>query len=90
MKRFKSITIFWGLNAFSIPFRRLSFPRVWRIRDLNYLYCGIRENANFLKNTELDRPRGAVFAKILARDAVLGKKMVFGIEMTEFRNAGLS
>ena len=32
----------------------------------------------------------AGFAKILARDAVLGKKMVFGIEVTEVRGVGLS
>ena len=32
----------------------------------------------------------AEFAKILARDAVLGKKMVFGIEVTEVRGVGLS
>ena len=32
----------------------------------------------------------AGFAKILARDAVLGKKMVFGIEVTEVRDVGLS
>ena len=32
----------------------------------------------------------AGFAKILARDAVLEKKMVFGIEVTEVRDVGLS
>ena len=37
-------------------------------------------------NTTLE----AGFAIILARDAVLRKKMVFGIEMTEVRDVGLS
>ena len=37
-------------------------------------------------NTALE----AGFAIILARDAVLRKKMVFGIEMTEVRDVGLS
>ena len=32
----------------------------------------------------------AGFAKLLARDAVLGKKLVFGIEVTEVRGVGLS
>ena len=31
----------------------------------------------------------AGFAKIMARDAVLGKKIVFGIEMIEVRDVGL-
>ena len=32
----------------------------------------------------------AGFAKLLARDVVLGKKLVFGIEVTEVRGVGLS
>ena len=58
-----------------------------------------------MRDLTLNRPRGsekskiwwdlnttleAGFAIILARDAVLKKKMVFGIEMTEVRDVGLS
>ena len=58
-----------------------------------------------MRDLTLDRPRGSEkskilsdlnttleegFAIILARDAVLKKKMVFGIEMTEVRDVGLS
>jgi len=51
----------------------------------------IRENAKFLDGIQdLTATREAGFVEIFARDAALGKKTVFGIEITEVRGAGLS
>lgn len=51
----------------------------------------IRENAKFIDGIrELTVTREAGFAKILAQEAELGKKMVLGLEMTGVRHAGLS
>ena len=52
---------------------------------------GIRENAKFIDGIpELTVTREAGFAKILAQEAELGKKMVLGLEMTGVRHAELS
>ena len=58
------------------------------MRDLTLNRLRDSEKSKILRdlNTTLE----AGFAIILARDAVLRKKMVFGIEMTEFRDVGLS
>ena len=58
------------------------------MRDLTLNRLRDSEKSKILRdlNTALE----AGFAIILARDAVLRKKMVFGIEMTEFRDVGLS
>ena len=74
------------------------------MRKFTEIQCGIRENANlregirdstplvqFWEGPELYYPtREACCAKILAWDAVLGKKMILGIAMAEVRDAGLS
>lgn len=54
------------------------------MRDLTLNRLRDSEKSKILRdlNTALE----AGFAIILARDAVLRKKMVFGIEMTEFRD----
>ena len=51
---------------------------------------GFVKTQTFLKIRDLTSLGERYFAKIFARDAVLGKKMVFGIEITEFQDAGLS
>ena len=58
------------------------------MRDLTLNRLRDSEKSKILRdlNTALE----AGFAIILARDAVLRKKMVFGIEMTEVRDVGLS
>ena len=58
------------------------------MRDLILNRLRDSEKSKILRdlNTALE----AGFAIILARDAVLRKKMVFGIEMTEVRDVGLS
>ena len=58
------------------------------MRDLTLNRLRDSEKSKILRdlNTTLE----AGFAIILARDAVLRKKMVFGIEMTEFRDVVLS
>ena len=58
------------------------------MRDLTLNRLRDSEKSQILRdlNTALE----AGFAIILARDAVLRKKMVFGIEMTEVRDVGLS
>ena len=58
------------------------------MRDLTLNRLRDSEKSKILRdlNTTLE----AGFAIILARDAVLRKKMVFGIEMTEVRDVGLS
>ena len=38
---------------------------------------------------DLTTAREARFTEILARDAILGKKTIFGMEMTEVRDAGI-
>ena len=59
------------------------------IRDMAEIQCGIRENAEFLDGLrELITTRATGFAKILERDAVLKKKTVLRVEMTEVRDAG--
>ena len=51
----------------------------------------IRENGKFLYGIrDLTATREAGFAESLARDAALGKKTVFGIEITEVWGVGLS
>lgn len=52
-----------------------------RFRETAKLLDGIRD---------LTAAREAGFAEILARDAALGKKTVFWVEITEIRGAGLS
>ena len=69
------------------------------------IQCGIRENAKILEGIrdltptlvqswegpELYYPySGSVLRQNLGMDAVLGKKMIFGIAMAEVRDAGLS
>ena len=58
------------------------------MRDLTLNRLRDSEKSKILRdlNTALE----AGFAIILARDSVLRKKMVFGIEMTEVRDVGLS
>ena len=58
------------------------------MRDLTLNRLRDSEKSKILRdlNTALE----AGFAIILARDAVLRKKMVFGIETTEVRDVGLS
>ena len=61
------------------------------IRDLAETQCGIRENEKILDGIrDSTATREAGFAEILARDGVLGKKAVFGVEISEVRDAGLS
>ena len=58
--------------------------------DPNTVPDSLSENAKFLDRIwDLTATREAGFAKILARDVMFGKKTVFGIEMSEVRNAGL-
>ena len=72
-----------------------SWSRVWKgifgIRDLIEIQCGIGKNATFFDcKRDLTATQEAEFAKFLARDAVLGKKTLFGTQMTlEVRDAGL-
>ena len=62
---------------------------IFGIRDLAEIQCGIRENEKILDGIwHLTTFREAGLAKILARDAVLGKKRVFGVGMTEVLVAG--
>ena len=49
--------------------------------------AGFGKTQNFRRNTGFDRSSGSGHAKILAWDALLGKKTVFGIEMTYVRDA---
>lgn len=57
--------------------------------DLNIVR--IRETAKILDGIrDLTAAREAGFAEILARDAVLGKKTVFWVEITEVRGEELS
>lgn len=59
--------------------------------ERSFSVSGIRENAKFIDGIrELTVTREAGFAKILAQEAELGKKMVLGLEMTGVRHAGLS
>lgn len=44
--------------------------------------AGFGKTQNFRRDTGFDRSSGSGNAKILARDALLGKKTVFGTEMT--------
>ena len=54
------------------------------------IQCGIRENEKILDGIRhLTTFREAGLAKILARDAALGKKRVFGLGMTEVRVCGI-
>ena len=71
------------------------FLRVWKgilgTRDKSNIQCGILENAKCFDGIrDLTVTRKARFAKILEREADLGKETVFGVEMTEVRDAGLS
>lgn len=47
-----------------------------------FLNAGSGKTQNFRRDTGFDRSSGSGHAKILARDALLGKKTVLGIEMT--------
>ena len=49
--------------------------------------AGFGKTQNFRRHTGFDRSSGSGHAKILAWDALLGKKTVFGIEMTYVRDA---
>ena len=71
------------------------FLRVWKgilgTRDKSNIQCGILENAKCFDGIrDLTVTRKLRFAKILEREADLGKETVFGVEMTEVRDAGLS
>ena len=61
------------------------------IRDLAETQCAIRENEKILDGIrDSTDTRRAGFAEILARDGVLGKKAVLGVEISEVWDAGLS
>ena len=60
--------------------------RVWKVilgtQNLTDIQCGIQENAKCLMGCRIDCYNlKAVFAKILARDALLGKKTIFSLEI---------
>ena len=65
---------------------------IFGIQDLIEIHCGIGKDATFFDGKrDLTATQEEEFAKFLARDAVLGKKTLFGIEMTlEVQDAGLS
>ena len=71
----------------------LLFPRVWKVFSESGIWFDlIQQTPNFLTGCgirDLAAIREADFAKIVVRDAVLGKKTVFGIELSEIRHAGL-
>ena len=54
------------------------------------MQSAIRENANLLTGFNCFSGGGMGFAKILAWDAILGKKTVMGIGMAEVQDAELS
>lgn len=66
-------------------FDTFTVTRVWKgvlgIQDLNEVQCRIRENAKILDRIQdLAATWEACSAKILAWDAVLGKKAVCGVD----------
>ena len=66
-------------------FDTFTVTRVWKgvlgIQDLNEVQCRIRENAKILDRIQdLAASWEACSAKILAWDAVLGKKAVCGVD----------
>ena len=73
----------------------VSTNRIWKdiqgIWDLTKIQCRVRENTKFFHDRiwDLISTREVGFTKILAWDAVLGKKTVFRIEMTEVQVVGL-
>lgn len=61
------------------------------IRDLAETQCGSRENEKILDGIrDSTDTRQAGFAEILARDGVLGKTAVLGVEISEVWDTGLS
>ena len=79
----------WCECMYCLPTRRKT--RVWKgivgIRNWpNNSRAGFGKTQNMRDSTAAREER---FTKILARDAILGKKTIFGMEMTEVRDAGI-
>ena len=55
------------------------------IRGLTVIHCGIRKNEKFLNGVRDDHHLEKGFAQILVRDVI-----IFGIEVSDVRDAGLS
>ena len=71
------------LSSVTDPNTRVLKGILWNSRELTEIQCRIQENAKYLDGIrDLTATRQAGFAKVLARDAALGKKTVFGIEVT--------
>ena len=58
-------------------------------RDSKFDQNTVQDSGNVYGLRDLTATREAGFAKIWARDARLGKKTIFGIVLTEVRDAGL-